>query len=48
MAEIYRKIEVYESHFADFLSNLKQPVRDKIYWTLRLIETVPRVSEKYL
>lgn len=48
MAEKFRTVEAYRNYFADFLVGLKQPVRDKIYWTIRLIETIPRVSEKYL
>ena len=48
MAEKFRTVEAYENYFADFLAGLRQPVRDKILWTLRLIETIPKVSEKYL
>jgi len=48
MAESFRTIEAYKDYFADFVARLKAPVREKIYWTLRLIETIPRVSEKYL
>jgi len=48
MEEKIRTIEAYKSYFADFLAEQKQAVRDKIYWTFRLIETIPRVSEKYL
>ena len=48
MIEKYRSVEVFGDHFADFLSKQTQAVRDKIYWTIKLIEEVPRVSEKYL
>jgi phage-related protein len=48
MAEKFRTVEAYKNYFAEFLEGLKQPVRDKIFWTLRLIETVPRISERYL
>ncbi len=48
MAEKFRTVEAYKHYFADFLAGLKQPVKDKIYWTFNLIETIPRVSEKYL
>lgn len=48
MAETFRTVEAYGSYLADFIAKLKRPVKDKIYWTLRLIETVPRISEKYL
>lgn len=48
MAETFRTVETYGSYFADFIAKLERPVRDKIYWTLRLIETVPRISDKFL
>ncbi|MCC7308110.1 MAG: type II toxin-antitoxin system RelE/ParE family toxin [Acidobacteria bacterium] len=48
MAEKVRTVEAYKNYFADFLAGLKRPVKDKIYWTIRLIETIPGVSEKYL
>lgn len=48
MAENFRTVETYRSYFADFLAGLRPPVKKKIYWTLNLIETVPRISEKYL
>lgn len=48
MAEKFRTVEAYKHYFADFLAELKQPAKDKIYWTFNLIQTIPRVSEKYL
>lgn len=48
MAEKFRKIEAYRDYFSDFLSQQKQAVKDKIYWTLTLIEEMPRISETYL
>jgi len=48
VAEKVRAVEAYKNYFADFLAGLKRPVKDKIYWTIRLIETIPRVFEKYL
>lgn len=48
MAEKFRTVEAYKDYFADFVAELTQPVRDKVYWTIRLVETIPRVSEKYL
>lgn len=48
MAESFRSVEAYKSYFADFMSGLERPIKEKVYWTLRLIETVPRVSGKYL
>ena len=48
MDEQFRTVEVYKSYFADFMSELSRPIKKKIYWTLNLIETIPRVSEKFL
>ncbi len=48
MAERFRKIEAYKNYFAEFLSMQSQSVKDKIYWTINLIETIPRVSKSYL
>lgn len=48
MNETFRTVEAYRNYFADFMSGLSKAVRKKIYWTLNLLETVPRVSEKYL
>lgn len=48
MAEHFRTVEAYKNYFVDFMSVLTKPVRKKIYWTINLIETMPRVSEKYL
>ena len=48
MVEKFRTVEAYKNYFADFLAGLRQPVKDKIYWTIRLIETFPTISEKYL
>lgn len=44
----YRTVEAFRDYFDDFLSKQTQPVRDKVYWTLKLIEEVPLVSERYL
>jgi phage-related protein len=48
MAERFRTVEAYKNHFADFLAGLRQPVKDKVLWTLRLIESIPKISEKYI
>ncbi|HQU94034.1 MAG TPA: type II toxin-antitoxin system RelE/ParE family toxin [Pyrinomonadaceae bacterium] len=48
MAEKFRTVEIYKNYFTDFLTGLPQPAKDKVYWTIGLIETVPRVSERYL
>ena len=39
MVEKFRTFEAYKDHFAEFLTGLKQPVKNKIFWTLKLIET---------
>ena len=48
MAETFRIIEAYKNYFADFLSQQTQAVKDKNYWTIDLIEKIPRVSDTYL
>lgn len=48
MAENIRTIEAYRSYFADFMAEQSLPVKKKIYWTLNLVETEPRVSKKFL
>ena len=44
----YRRVIFYKEHFNDFFVKQKQKVKDKIIWTLNLIEEVPRVPETYL
>lgn len=44
----YRTVITYKSYFEDFLAAQKQKVKDKIYWTLELIEEVEKVPETYL
>lgn len=48
MAENIRTIEAYKNYFAEFMAEQDLPVRKKVYWTLNLIETNPRVSRKFL
>lgn len=48
MAKNIRTIEAYKSYFADFMAEQTLPVKKKIYWTLNLVETEPRVSRKFL
>lgn len=45
---MYRKVDAFRTYFADFLYEQTQNVKDKIYWTLRLIEDIPQVPETYL
>jgi len=44
----YRTVVSYENHFEDFLAKQSQKVRDKIIWTLLLIEDIQHVPETYL
>ncbi len=48
MSEKFRAVVFYKNHFNDFFAEQKQKVKDKIIWTLRLIEELPRVPETYL
>lgn len=43
-----RQIYLYKNYFADFFVRQRQKVKDKIIWTLMLIETLPVVSSDYL
>jgi phage-related protein len=47
-AQGVRTIIFYQDHFAEFFRLQRQKVKDKILWTLRLIETIERVPEEYL
>jgi phage-related protein len=44
----YRTIFFYKDYFNDFYQNQRPKVKNKILWTLRIIETLPIVSELYL
>lgn len=43
-----KRILFYKNYFSEFFSPLSQKVKDKILWTLRLIEEQPKVPETYL
>lgn len=43
-----RTIFFYKDYFTIFFEKQKQKVRDKILWTLRIIETLPQVPATYL
>jgi phage-related protein len=43
-----RTIVFYKEYFQEFFSAQKDKVKDKIIWTLTLIEEIERVSEQYL
>ena len=44
----YRTIFFYKDYFNDFYRNQRAKVKNKILWTLKVIETLPRVPEVYL
>lgn len=44
----FRSIRLYRDHFETFYNRQKQKVKDKIIWTLRLVEEIRIVPEIYL
>ena len=44
----YRFIETYRDHFERFFVKQNQKVKDKIIWTLELIEDIEHVPKTYL
>ena len=42
-----RKSFLYKNYFDDFFSKQKQKVREKIVWTINLVETLEIVPEDY-
>ena len=46
--EKYRTITFYKDYFETFFVEQRQKVKDKIVWTLKLIEEVQKVPETYL
>ena len=44
----YRKIIFYKDYFHDFFVKQSNKVRDKIIWTLELIEDIQKIPETYL
>ena len=44
----FRTIIVYKDYFEEFFVKQRQKVKDKIIWTLDLIEDLQRVPETYL
>ncbi len=48
MYQKIRTIVFYKEYFQDFFSEQKDKVKDKIIWTLTLIEEIERVSGHYL
>ncbi len=43
----FRKIFYYKSYYLDFFGTLKEDVKKKFNWTLKLVETLERVPSKY-
>ena len=44
----YRKIFFYKDHFEKFFVKQRKKVKDKIIWTLSLVEELPIIPETYL
>jgi phage-related protein len=44
----YRTIIFYKDYFQDFFVKQRDKVRDKIIWTLELIEDIQKIPETYL
>jgi phage-related protein len=44
----YRSVIFYKDYFEKFFVKQRQKVKDKIIWTIELIEDMPRVPESYL
>ena len=44
----YRYVETYRDHFEKFFVKQNQKVKDKIIWTLELIEDIEHVPKTYL
>ena len=42
-----REIVFYKDYFLDFLKSQKQKVKDKILWTLKIIETLEHIPSDY-
>ncbi|OYU95984.1 MAG: addiction module toxin RelE [Bacteroidetes bacterium B1(2017)] len=48
MAEKVRTLFFFDSYFNEFFVRQRQKVKDKIIWTLRLIETQHQIPVEYL
>ena len=44
----YRTIFLYKDYFDDFYQKQRIKVKNKILWTLKVIDTLPIISELYL
>lgn len=47
MNDKIRTVYFYKSYFTDFLSKQSNKVKDKIIWTLKLIESQRSIPEEY-
>ena len=45
--EKYRQSFLYKDYFTDFFVKQKQKVKEKIIWTIKLVETLQIVPEEY-
>jgi phage-related protein len=43
-----RTVILYKAYFSNFFEKQQQKVKDKILWTIRLIETQPQIPKDYL
>jgi phage-related protein len=48
VAQKYRTVVFYENYFSDFFTKQREKVKEKIIWTLSLIEEIQKVPETYL
>lgn len=44
----YRQVVFYKDYFQSFFSQQRDKVKDKIIWTLQLLEELARIPETYL
>ncbi len=44
----YRSVIFFKDYFQEFFIKQREKVKDKIIWTLQLIEEIERVPESYL
>lgn len=44
----YRTVFLYKNYFTDFYEKQKPKVKEKIVWTIRLLENMAQVPEEYL
>jgi len=44
----YRSVIFYKDYFESFFIKQRKPVKDKILWTLELIEDIQKIPETYL